>query len=206
MRTHGCEIFDAWSVANVLESDRSPRTFFCGLPLFHVNAQLVTGLLPWMCGDHVVIGTPEGYRAKGLIARFWEIVSHYRVSMFSGVPTIYAALLETPVNENDLSSLQFGICGAAPMPASLIEAFEARTGVKILEGYGLTEGACVSSLNPPDGDRKPGSIGLRIPYQQMRAVTLDSEGRFLRMAESGGGRGDRNQGSKRLLRLFRPEP
>ncbi len=183
VRTHGCEIFDAWSVANVLESDRSPRTFFCGLPLFHVNAQLVTGLLPWMCGDHVVIGTPEGYRAKGLIARFWEIVSHYRVSMFSGVPTIYAALLETPVNENNLSSLQFGICGAAPMPASLIGAFEARTGVKILEGYGLTEGACVSSLNPPDGDRKPGSIGLRIPYQQMCAVTLDSEGRFLRMAD-----------------------
>ncbi len=136
-----------------------------------------------MCGDHVVIGTPEGYRGKGLIARFWEIVSHYRVSLFSGVPTIYAALLETPVNDNDLSSLQFGICGAAPMPASLIGAFEATTGVKILEGYGLTEGACVSSLNPPDGVRKPGSIGLRIPYQQMRAVTLDSEGRFLRMAD-----------------------
>ena len=65
VRTHGCEIFDAWAVARVIESDGSPRTFFCGLPLFHVNAQLVTGLLPWMCGDHVVIGTPEGYRGKG---------------------------------------------------------------------------------------------------------------------------------------------
>ena len=43
----------------------SPRTFFCGLPLFHVNAQLVTGLMAWMCGDHVVIGPPEGYRGKG---------------------------------------------------------------------------------------------------------------------------------------------
>ena len=135
-----------------------------------------------MCGDHVVIGTPDGYRGKGLIARFWDIVAHYRVSMFSGVPTIYAALLETPVGDADISSLQFAICGAAPMPASLIGAFEARTGVKILEGYGLTEGACVSSVNPPDGDRKAGSIGLRIPYQQMRAVMLDSDGRFLRMA------------------------
>ncbi len=182
VRTHGCEIFDAWAVAKVIETDGSPRTFFCGLPLFHVNAQLVTGLLPWMCGDHVVIGTPEGYRSKGLIARFWEIVSHYRVTMFSGVPTIYAALLEAPVNGNDISSLQFAICGAAPMPTSLIGAFEARTGVKILEGYGLTEGACVSSVNPPDGDRKSGSIGLRIPHQQMRAVTLDNDGRFRRMA------------------------
>jgi fatty-acyl-CoA synthase len=182
VRTHGCEIFDAFAVATMIEGDGSPRTFFCGLPLFHVNAQLVTGLVPWMCGDHVVIGAPEGYRGKGLIARFWEIVSHYRISMFSGVPTIYAALLEAPVNNNDISSLQFAICGAAPMPASLIGAFEAATGVKILEGYGLTEGACVSSVNPPDGDRKPGSIGLRIPYQQMRAVTLDSDSRFLRMA------------------------
>jgi fatty-acyl-CoA synthase len=93
VRTHGGEVFDAWAVAKVIESDGSPPTFFCGLPLFHVNAQLVTGLLPWMCGDHVLIGTPEGYRGKGVISGFWEIVSHHRVSMFSGVPTIYAALL-----------------------------------------------------------------------------------------------------------------
>ena len=59
---------------------------------------------------------------------------------------------------------------------------KSKTGVKILEGYGLTEGACVSSVNPPDGDRNPGSIGLRIPHQQMRAVTLDDDGRFRRMA------------------------
>ena len=111
MRTQECEIVNSWTVAKVIETDGSPRTFFCGLPLFHVNAQLVTGLLPWMCGDHVVIGTPEGYRAKGLIARFWEIVAHYRVTMFTGVPTIYAALLEVPVNGKDISSLQFAICG-----------------------------------------------------------------------------------------------
>ena len=124
VRTHGAEVFDAWSVAKVLESDGSPRTFFCGLPLFHVNAQLVTGLLPWMCGDHVVLGTPEGYRGQGVVQRFWEIVSHYRVTMFSGVPAIYASLLEVPVGASDISSLQFAICGAAPMPVKLIEAFE----------------------------------------------------------------------------------
>jgi fatty-acyl-CoA synthase len=182
VRTHGGEVFDAWAVAKVIESKGSPRTFFCGLPLFHVNAQLVTGLLPWMCGDHVVIGTPEGYRGKGVISHFWEIVSHYRVSMFSGVPKIYAALLDAPISGNDISNLQFAICGAAPMPAKLIEAFETRTGVKILEGYGLTEGTCVSSVNPPEGKRIAGSIGLRLPYQQMQAVILDAEGRFARMA------------------------
>jgi fatty-acyl-CoA synthase len=182
LRTHGAEVFDAWAVGQVLGRSTSPRTFFCGLPLFHVNAQLVTGLLPWMQGDQVVIGTADGYRGKGVIARFWEIVAHYRISMFSGVPTIYATLLDQQIGDSDISSLEFAICGAAPMPATLIKAFEARTGVKILEGYGLTEGACVSSVNPPDGERIAGSIGFRLPYQRMRAVILDDAGRFLRPA------------------------
>ncbi len=114
--------------------------------------------------------------------RFWEIVARFGVSIFSGVPTLYAALLETPIRDNDLSSLKFAVCGAAPMPPALIRAFEAKTKVKILEGYGLTEGACVSSVNPPGGERFAGSIGLPIPYQRMAAVMLDREGRFQRMA------------------------
>ena len=191
VQTHRNEVFDAWSVMEVFaqpvstatETDGSPRTILCGLPLFHVNGQHVTGLQPWMRGDHVVLATPEGYRGKNVIARFWEIVARFGISMFSGVPTLYAALLETPVGDNDLSSLEFAICGAAPMPAALIRAFEAKTGVKILEGYGLTEGACASSLNPPAGERLAGSIGLPIPYQRMAAVILDGDGRFQRMAD-----------------------
>jgi fatty-acyl-CoA synthase len=183
VRTHRNEVFDAWAGSQVLEPEAAPRVILCGLPLFHVNGQLVTGLQPWMRGDHVVLATPEGYRAKNVIARFWEIVARFRVSTFSGVPTLYSAVLETPIGDNDLSSLKFAICGAAPMPVALTRAFEARTGVKIIEGYGLTEGACISSLNPAEGERLPGSIGLRIPYQRMAAVILDTNGRFERMAE-----------------------
>jgi len=191
VQTHRNEVFDAWSVTEVFaqpvstatETDGSPRTILCGLPLFHVNGQHVTGLQPWMRGDHVVLATPEGYRGKNVIARFWEIVARFGVARFSGVPALYAALLDTPVGDNDLSSLEFAICGAAPMPAALIRAFEAKTGVKILEGYGLTEGACGSSVNPPAGERLAGSIGLPIPYQRMAAVILDGEGRFQRMAD-----------------------
>jgi fatty-acyl-CoA synthase len=183
VRTHRNEVFDSWAVSKATETDGSPGTVLCGLPLFHVNGQLVTGLQPWMRGDHVVIATPEGYRGKNIIARFWEIVSRYRVTMFSGVPTFYAALIQTPVGDSDISSLRFAICGAAPMPAALIRAFEAKTEVKILEGYGLTEGACVSSLNPAAGERRPGSIGLSIPYQRMEAVLLDGDGRFQRAAD-----------------------
>ena len=183
VRTHRNEVFDCWAVSKATETDGSPGTVLCGLPLFHVNGQLVTGLQPWIRGDHVVIATPEGYRGKNVIARFWEIVSCYRVTMFSGVPTLFAALMQTPVGDSDISSLRFAICGAAPMPAALIRAFEARTGVKIFEGYGLTEGACVSSVNPAAGERRAGSIGLPIPYQRMEAVVLDGDGRFRRAAE-----------------------
>ena len=183
VRTHRNEVFDCWAVSKSTETDGKPETVLCGLPLFHVNGQLVTGLQPWMRGDHIVIATPEGYRGKNVIAGFWEIVSRYRVTMFSGVPTLYAALMQTPVGDSDISSLRLAICGAAPMPAALIRAFEAKTGVKILEGYGLTEGACVSSLNPAAGERRAGSIGLPIPYQRMEAVVLDGDGRFQRAAD-----------------------
>jgi fatty-acyl-CoA synthase len=57
--------------------------------------------------------------------------------------------------------------------------------MKILEGYGLTEGACASSINPKDGERKVGSIGIRMPYQGMRVVILDDQGNFDRDARTG---------------------
>ncbi len=168
----------------MIETRQSPRTSFCGLPLFHVNAQLVTGLQAWMRGDHIVLATPEGYRGKDVIARFWEIVAHYRVTTFSGVPTIFSALMNTAVAGADISSLEFALCGAAPIPAKLIADFEAKTGAKVIEGYGLTEAGCVSSVNPSAGESRAGSIGLRIPYQQMMAAILNEAGRFVRKAET----------------------
>jgi fatty-acyl-CoA synthase len=184
VRTHRNEIFDAWSAAHTVETRQSPGAALCGLPLFHVNAQLVTGLQAWMRGDHVVLATPEGYRGRNVIAKFWEIVAHYRVTTFSGVPTIFSALMNAPIAGADVSSLEFALCGAAPMPAKLIADFEAKTGLKIIEGYGLTEGGCVSSANPSAGERRAGSIGLRIPYQRMIAAILDETGRFVRKAET----------------------
>lgn len=182
MRTHGSEVANAWSMAANMQPRPAGQVIFCGLPLFHVNGQLVTGLMPWTNGDQVVIGTPQGYRGEGVISQFWAMVAHFGVNMFSGVPTVYSALLQQPVGKHDLSSLQYAVCGAAPMPVELFRQFEAQVGVHILEGYGLTEGACVSATNPPDGERRVGSIGLRVAYQAMRAVVLDDAGLHLRDA------------------------
>ncbi|MFW0755313.1 acyl-CoA synthetase [Pseudomonas sp. H11T01] len=182
-RTHGSEVFNAWAMAAHMQPRSSGQVIFCGLPLFHVNGQLVTGLMPWTQGDHVILGTPQGYRGEGVIPRFWEIVEHFGINFFSGVPTVYAALLQNEWQGRDLSSLRYAMCGAAPMPAELLREFERRTGLKILEGYGLTEGACVSSINPPHGERRIGSIGIRIAYQNMRAVLLNDSGEYLRDAD-----------------------
>ena len=181
IRRHANEVANAWSVAQVLGDGMARgKTLFCGLPMFHVNAVLVTGLLPFSRGAHVILGTPQGWRGEGVIARYWEMVERHRINFFSGVPTVYAALLQQPVAGRDLSSLEYGLCGAAPMPLELMRGFQDRTGLKILEGYGLTEGTCVSTVNPPRGERRIGSIGLRVPLQAMKAVLLDDAGGHVR--------------------------
>lgn len=179
MRTHRNEVFNAWSSARfhaALEGKR--RTIFCGLPLFHVNAVQVTGTVPFSQGGHVVIGTTQGFRGEGVIAKFWDIVEHYRINSFSGVPTLYASLLQVPVGNRDISSLEFGVCGSAPMPKTLIGRVEEVIGLKILEGYGLTEGTCVCTCNPLEGERRAGSIGFRMPLQQIRVIKTDDSGKY----------------------------
>lgn len=185
VRTHRTEVANALQVAAVFgpELQGEGKSLFCGLPLFHVNAQIGTGLTPWSSGGHVVLGTPQGYRAPGLLQQFWDIAAHFRLVSFSGVPTVYAALLQFPPKGQDISSLRFGICGAAPMPIELFTRFQNETGIKVVEGYGLTEGGCVSSLNPPHGETRFGSIGMRMPWQEMRVVIVDEAGQWLRDAE-----------------------
>lgn len=177
--THFNEVFDAWAAAEAI-SMTADKIVFCGLPLFHVNGVIVSGLIPWMRGASVVLGPPSGYRGEGVIPNFWRIVDFFKINFFSGVPTVFSALLNVPVEEADISTLEIAICGAAPMPVEVFRQFEERTNIRILEGYGLTEGACVSSVNPLAGERRVGSIGLRLPYQEMKVIALDDEGGYER--------------------------
>jgi len=186
MRRHRNEVANAWSATQFLGSSiGAGKNLFCGLPLFHVNGVLVTGLIPFSQGAHVIIGTPQGYRGDGVVSRFWELVETHHIHFFSGVPTLYATLLQIPVGERNIKSLEFGLCGAAPLPSETMKAFQQRTGLKILEGYGLTEGTCVSTINPPLGERRTGSIGLRIPLQQMKVVQLNEDGKYVRDCAQG---------------------
>ena len=182
--THLNEIHDTWCM-NVMSGLTRDDPIMCGLPLFHVNGVFVTGLAAFAKGSSVVLLSPQGYRDQGVIRNFYKIVEHYRAATFSGVPTLYSALLQMPIGDADVSSLKYGVCGAAAMPVDVFKEFEKRTGIKILEGYGLTEGTCASAINPRDGERKIGSIGIRFPYQQMKTVIVDSEGNYVRDCEPG---------------------
>lgn len=160
------------------------ETIMGGLPLFHVNGTMITGAGPFSIGAHVLILSPMGYRDPSILKNFYKIVEHYRAVTFSAVPTLLSALLDIPKGDADISSLRYLVCGAAPLSVELFQRFEKHTDMKIMEGYGLTEGTTGSSFNPLYGERKVGSIGLRMTYQDMRVFIADPEGNFVREAET----------------------
>ncbi len=180
--SHGNEVAMAYSM-NLVTRFAPGDVTLCGLPLFHVNGVIVTGLAAFIGGAEVLLATPQGYRNSTLISNFWKVIERHKVSFFSGVPTIYAGLLQVPSEGHDLSSLKYALCGAAPMPVELIRQFEAKTGLTLIEGYGLTEGTCGSCANPPAGERRPGSIGLPMPYCEVSIKVLDEQGGYVRDAE-----------------------
>lgn len=180
-RTHFNEVAMTWDL-QVMGGVTEETTMLCGLPLFHCNGTMVTGIAPFACGGHVVLLSPSGYRDESIMRNFYKIVERYRAETFSCVPTVLSVLLEIPTEGIDVSSLKYVICGAAPLSVELFRRFEAHTGIKILEGYGLTEGAVASAINPKDGERKVGSIGIRMPYQAMKVAVVDEDGNYQRDA------------------------
>ncbi|MCM2312839.1 MAG: acyl-CoA synthetase [Steroidobacteraceae bacterium] len=180
--THANEVFLSWDLREFLGLAPG-AVFLCGLPLFHVNGAIGTGPGTWCSGATVLLAGLQGYRTPKLIAGFWRLIERYRVNYFSAVPTVYAALLEVPLAGADVSSLRYAICGAAPMPPEVFRRFETVTGLRILEGYGLTEATCASCLNPPAGERRIGSVGLAMPYQRVKAAIVGADGRHVRDCE-----------------------
>ncbi len=148
------------------------------LPLFHVNGIVASILTPLSAGSRVTI------RARFDAETFFADVERLRPTYFSAVPTIYALLHALPEEvKPDTSSLRYGICGAAPASAELLANFEARYGFPLVEGYGLSEGTCASTINPLNGVRKAGTVGL--PFDGQRIAIADVDGRHLAAGETG---------------------
>ncbi len=171
--THANQLACAWGIAQC-SGLAAGEGVLGGLPLFHVNALIVTGVAPMFSGARVVWPGLAGYRDKALYARFWQIVEHYQIAAMSAVPTVYATLAQVLVDA-DISTLRLPIAGAAPLPASVREAFAAHTGRRLLEGDGLTEATCASTWTRP-GEERPGSVGRALPGQQVKTVRIGDDG------------------------------
>ncbi len=148
------------------------------LPLFHVFGQT--------CGLNAAVATGA---TLTLIARFdpakaLEVIQRDKVTVFEGVPTMYAAMLHLPERgDYDTSSLRTCISGGSAMPVEVMRRFEEALGCIVLEGYGLSETSPVASFNHPGAERKPGSIGTPIEGVELRLV--DDEGAPVAPGESG---------------------
>jgi long-chain acyl-CoA synthetase len=157
-------------VRETLQDTGPEDVVFGGLPLFHSFGQ-TSGLNTGIASGSCLTLLPRFDAGRAL-----EILQRDRVTVFLGVPTMYAALLHHPAAATaDLHRLRLCVSGGASLPVELMREFESRFGCPILEGYGLSETSPVATFNHPDRPRKPGSIGTPIAGVQVRVVDPDGK-------------------------------
>lgn len=142
------------------------------LPLFHVFANTCVMNRTVANGGMIVL-LPRFDGAQVLAA-----IGRTKATALPGVPTMYQALLDHPkLASSDLSSLKYCISGGAPLPAEVKAKFEAATGARVIEGYGLSESSGVVSCNPYEGEGKLGTIGQPIPATEVRLADKEDASR-----------------------------
>jgi long-chain acyl-CoA synthetase len=135
------------------------------LPLFHAFGQTCT-LNTAIASGATLVPVPR-FNAENVLAT----IERDRITVFAGVPTMFAALLHHPDREQfDTSSLRVCISGGAAMPVEILRGFEEAFGSVILEGYGLSETSPVASFSHLDRERKVGSIGTPVDGVEMKVV------------------------------------
>jgi long-chain acyl-CoA synthetase len=128
------------------------------LPFFHAFAMTVVMNFGIQQGAEIVM-MPRFFLNEAM-----KLIHKTRPTVMPGVPTMFVAMLSQPrLASFDLSSLKYCVSGGAPLPLEVKQRFEALTGCKVVEGYGLSEASPVVTCNPPDGPVKAGSIGQPLP-------------------------------------------
>lgn len=169
MLTHHNLLANVASCVEVLHP-RADDCFLSALPLFHAFAAMVFLLLP------VRVGACTQLMERFLPANCLQLLVESRATVFGGVPSMIGLLLQiSRETKPDLSALRLCVSGGAPLPPEIWLAFEEAYAVKMVEGYGLTEASPVVAVNPPDGLRKPGSIGLPIPGVEVKILAEDGQ-------------------------------
>jgi acyl-CoA synthetase (AMP-forming)/AMP-acid ligase II/enoyl-CoA hydratase/carnithine racemase len=167
--THGNQIHAAFGFAQVFGYDERD-VVINGFPLFHVGGTMTVGLSVLAAGGHVVVPSPHGLRPPQVIERYWSLVEAFRATVVGGVPTSIAAITNSWREGTDVSAVRMAVTGGAVLPAAVGNRFEARTGIRLHETYGMTETAAAIAFNPGRGSPVAGSVGFRAPFSQIRVV------------------------------------
>ncbi|MGP8072138.1 MAG: long-chain-fatty-acid--CoA ligase [Thermoplasmata archaeon] len=174
-------------VANVTQANTWNTTrrsggdvILASIPFFHIYGLTVAMLMGLADGATIVIQTrPE-------IRELLRLIDRYRPNQFPGVPALYQAFNQQPDLANyRIRSIRFCLSGSAPLPLEVAKRFEALTGANLVEGYGLSETSPVTHVNPVEGERRSGSIGLPLPNTDQRVVALEDPDRVLGPGEEG---------------------
>lgn len=159
--------------------EEGKETVLSPLPLYHIFAFSVNCLALLSFGAYTVLVT----NARDLPSVIKEFKNH-PISLFTGVNTLYNALLNHSGFENcDFSKLKISVAGGMAVQKSVAEKWQKVTGCQLAEGYGLTETSPVACVNPLDGNARLGYIGLPVPSTEMRVV--DEKGGLVNVGESG---------------------
>ena len=138
------------------------------LPMFHVFCMTISLNGPIACGATVLI-LPK-FSPRDVV----RTIREKKATVFAGVPTMYNFILQLPESTaEDFLSIRVCISGGASIPVELLQKFENKYNISIMEGYGLSETSPLVALNPLKGTRKPGSIGLDIPRVKCKVVNED---------------------------------
>jgi long-chain acyl-CoA synthetase len=163
--THFNLFYNAEYAGTKLVPPSNDNVVLAVLPLFHSFGQTSIQNATILQGGTLVM-LPR-FDAKSA----FELIQKHRVTHFSGVPTMFFALLNHPeADDYDLKSLEFCNSGGSAMPVEVMRAFDTKYGVSILEGYGLSETSPVASFNVLDRPKKAGSIGIPIGGVEFKLV------------------------------------
>lgn len=174
---------------NLISPVTPDDTMLIGLPIFHVNAAIATGLASVMTGSTILMAGPSGFRGKNVIRNLLSILDNFNVAFMTAVPTVYAGLLES-LDKNSITatkpaSMKLALCGAAPLSPDLQAKFTQVTGIQLVEGYGSTEGTAVSTLMPVRSIAKETSVGLTMPGVTLRIGDIDANGELIKLCKTG---------------------
>lgn len=184
MLTHGnltaaTAMYHAWYLPQ-MQSEPGNDRVICVLPLFHIYAL------------SSVMLNQIGYANELLLRTRFDVettlrdIEVKRATLFPGVPTMWIALVSLPgIEKRDLSSLRQCGSGGAPLPVEIAERFERLTGMKLRNGWGMTETSPAGTGFAVGGPDKPGSIGLPLPGIVMQVVAVDDPRRVLAPGEIG---------------------